>query len=767
MTRAPVMRLALEDDEIIVDSFAGGGGASEGIRLALGRDPDIAINHDAEAIALHAANHPGTKHFIENVWKVDPLKATNGRRVGLMWLSPDCKHFSKAKGGKPVSKKIRGLAWIAVRWAAAVKPRIMVLENVEEFQGWGPVLADGKPCPVRKGKTFRAFVSRLRKHGYNVEWRELRACDFGAPTIRKRLFLIARCDGRPIVWPKPTHGKHASQPWRTAAECIDWSLACPSIFTRKKELAENTLKLIARGLKRFVIDSPKPFIVNMAHGGKLEDVDQPISTIATEKGGCRAVVVPFTAGVGGRAGQSAERGVDRPAATTTAKADAAVVVPMIVPMTHENRATGVDEPLQTVTTQGNRFNVVAPMLTSLTHHGGDRNESLEEPMMTVTGAHRGEKALVAPILVRPAHGEVDKTGKKRGKGCETVEEPLGTVLASGEHAVVAAHITKFRGGATGSAGDEPMPTVTANSFVKRPGGAAPLGIVGAFLKPRYGEAEGQEMRARSLEEPAPTVVPTGNGGDLVAASLIEYHSETTEDGARASSLTVPLPVQDTSNRFGLTAAFLAKHYGDTGQRPGSDLAEPVGTITASDHNALVAAHVEVMHSTSTGQAADEPLQAICGGANHFAEVRAFMVAYYGNERDGGDLFDPMRTVTPKDRLGLVTVEGVEYAIADIGMRMLTPRELYNAQGFRRDYAIDIQFNGKPLTKTAQVRMVGNSVCPPMARALVLANVGGHRSSAIIPENDDFRAEDIAADGYFVDEFGEEYDFGPPDGEAVA
>src|SRR4051812_28488570 len=208
--------------ELIVDSFAGGGGASLGIYQALGRAPDIAINHDKEAIALHAANHPESRHFAEDVWKVDPKKACAGRRVGLMWLSPDCKHFSKAKGGKPVSPRVRGLAWVAVRWAKAVQPRIIVLENVEEFQTWGPVDREtGRPCPERRGVTFKRFVGRLRALGYVVEWRELRACDYGAPTIRKRLFLVARRDGQPIVWPTPTHGKGRAHPWRTAAECID------------------------------------------------------------------------------------------------------------------------------------------------------------------------------------------------------------------------------------------------------------------------------------------------------------------------------------------------------------------------------------------------------------------------------------------------------------------------------------------------------------------------------------------------------------------
>ncbi len=466
-------------DEIIVDSFAGGGGASLGISWALGRGPDIAINHDKEAIALHAANHPDSVHLAEDVWHVDPVQACAGRPVGLMWLSPDCKHFSKAKGGKPVNKKIRGLAWVAVRWAKAVRPRVIVLENVEEFQTWGPVDRETqRPDAARKGFTFKRFVARLRNLGYQVEWKELRACDYGAPTIRKRLFLIARSDGQPIAWPQPTHGKNRAQPWRTAAECILWEIPCPSIFERKKPLADNTLKRIARGLRRFVIESPNPFIVN------------------------------------------------------------------------------------------------------LTHHGSDRVEYLDEPMRTITGAKRGEKALVAPTLIHIGNGE----------------------------------------------------------------------------------REGQAPRALDLQRPLNTIVSTV--------------------------------------KFGLVAAFMAKHYGGN-ESPGSQLSMPLGTVTTQDHNALVTASL---------------------GHDHATQVRAFMVAYYGNEKDGGSLRDPMRTVTSKERFGLVTVDGVDYAIADIGMRMLAPRELYRAQGFPDSYRIEIEYRGKPLTKTAQVRMVGNSVCPPLAAAIVSANV---------------------------------------------
>lgn len=255
--------------ELIVDNFAGGGGASTGIELATGRSVDIAINHDPAAIAMHRANHPSSKHYCENVWDVDPVEACAGRPVGLAWFSPDCKHFSKAKGGKPVEKAIRGLAWVAIRWAKLVRPRVIILENVEEFTTWGPLL-DNRPDPKRKGQTFRRFVHALKRYGYRVEWNELRACDYGAPTIRKRFFLVARCDGQPIMWPEPTHGDPSTlfvasgmlHPWRTAAEIIDWTIPCPSIYDRKKPLCENTMRRIARGLKKFVLDNPHPYIVD-------------------------------------------------------------------------------------------------------------------------------------------------------------------------------------------------------------------------------------------------------------------------------------------------------------------------------------------------------------------------------------------------------------------------------------------------------------------------------------------------------------------------
>ena len=336
------MNLNLFGHELVVDNFAGGGGASEGIEQALGRPVDLAINHDATAIAVHTANHPGSEHAVADVWDIDPEQATHGMPVGLAWFSPDCRHHSKAKGGRPVSKSVRGLAWVAARWAAKVKPRVICLENVEEFLDWGPLVkdADGKcrPDPARKGQTFRGFVRALNRHCYQVDWKILRACDYGAPTIRKRLFLVARRDGLPIVWPKPTHGDPASpavrrgklQPWRTAAECIDWSIPCPSIFDRERPLADATLRRIAKGVMRYVVEAAEPFIVPIANYGngaeRVNAIGDPMRTItAWPKGGSFALVAPTLVGCGGRAGQSRPRTPSEPYATITTKADACVV----------------------------------------------------------------------------------------------------------------------------------------------------------------------------------------------------------------------------------------------------------------------------------------------------------------------------------------------------------------------------------------------------------------------------------------------------------
>lgn len=587
--------ITLHPNEIIVDNFAGGGGASTGIEAALGRSIDIAINHDAEAVAMHATNHPATVHLCQSVWAVNPRDVVNGRPVGLAWFSPDCKHFSKAKGGKPVEKRIRDLAWVVVMWARTVKPRVIMLENVEEFRDWGPLVTtdDGKqmPCPVRKGLTFRRWVRELRRCGYAVEHREMRACDYGAPTIRKRLFVIARRDGEPIVWPEPTHGDPNSEvvksgrlkPWRTAAECIDWSLPCPSIFTRKKPLAEATLKRIARGVMRYVVNAKRPFIVN------------------------------------------------------------------------------------------------------LTHAGGDRTESVDEPFKTVTGAHRGEKAVIVPTII--GAGGPAYSGKP-----VAVDKPFGSQTAENHRALVAAHITKFRTGATGSGADEPLATVTANSFIKRAGGAAPLGLVGATLvQTGYGERNGQAPRALDPEKPLGTVVA---GGSKVAA----------------------------------VAAFLAQHNtGMVGHAP----IEPVSTIVQKGcTQALVGAHLlNLKGSDRRARPIDDPAPSQQASGTHAALVAAFLDKYYGTGV-AAPIDEPAPSATSRDRMSLVTVEidGEPWVVVDIGMRMLTPRELFNAQGFPQPYIIDPAYNGKPMTKTAQIRMCGNSVCPSLSEALVRANFNTQASA---------------------------------------
>lgn len=467
ITRPPQLRLSL-DNEITVDNFAGGGGAGTGIEQGLGRHVDIAINHDPEAIALHRANHPQTRHYVSDVFEIDPREVCQGRPVGLAWFSPDCKHFSKAKGGRPVEKKIRSLAWVAIRWAATVKPRVIMLENVEEFQDWGPLLDTGYPCPESKGFTFRRFVSRLKELGYNVDHRELRACEYGAPTIRKRLFIIARCDGQPIVWPEPTHGE-GLLPYNTAADCIDWSIPVRSIFNRKRPLAENTLRRIAKGLQRYVIDADNPF------------------------------VVPF-----------------------------------------------------------------------ITEHA---NSSVQRNM--------------------------------------PINEPLRTICA------------EVKGG-----------------------------------------------------------------------------------------------------HFALVSAFLAKHY--TGVI-GHEITKPFGTVTTVDHHSIVTSNLLKLRNNCHGQDVREPMPTVTAGGLHIGEVRAFMIKYYGTDQKP-HLTEPMHTVTTKDRMGLVTVAGQDYQVIDIGMRMLEPRELYRAQGFPDEYKINIEYNGKQLSKAAQVRMCGNSVSPPVARAIVEANMADNDMS---------------------------------------
>lgn len=505
------------DDEIIVDSFAGGGGASTGIETGLGVTVSIAINHDPSAILMHKTNHPYAEHYQASVWDIDPVAAVRGRKVALAWFSPDCKHFSRAKGAALVSRNIRGLAWIALRWAGTVRPRVIMLENVPEFQTWGPV-RKGKPVKKLAGTTFSKFIGQLRDLGYTVEWRELVAADYGAPTIRKRLYLVARCDGKPIAWPEPTHSKAGGKglkKWRAAAECIDFSLPCPSIFAGKEEvmerhglkvvrpLSDNTLRRIIRGVDKFTITSGKPFIVQQKFQNAAQDVGKPLTTVT---------------------------------------------------------AVGAHELCNPV---------LAPFLAECNHSGNGHIDPVTNACKTITAKH----------------------------------------------------------------------------------------------------TEG-----------------------IVAPCLIQYHTEQPER-VRAAGLGSPINTVDAANRYGLTCAHVVKFKVDD---LGHGMAEPLQTVTAS--------------------------------AGEFALCKAYTARYEAGQDLGRwplirDLLNRCCGYTlAKDEVLLLDIDGVDYFIADIGLRMLTPRELYKAMGFPPDYIIDRDYKGRPYPKSAQVARCGNAVCPPVAAALARANL---------------------------------------------
>ena len=443
--------------EKIVDSFAGGGGASVGIELATGRIVDAAINHDPDAILMHKTNHPHTRHYQASVWDVDPLEVTGGSPVGLLWASPDCKHFSKAKGGKPVDKKIRGLAWIVLRWAGTVRPRVIMLENVEEFQTWGPVRR-GRPVKSKTGQTFRRFVGQLKDLGYDVEWRELVAADYGAPTTRKRFFLIARRDGRPIVWPKPTHAPADSPevkageklPWRSAAEIIDWSLPCPSIFDTREQIREkyglsaqrplrpNTMRRVARGVDKFVIKSANPFLVIVNHAGEFrgQGMGEPLQTITAKHG--YGVVSPTMMAIGQTGGGDRVREITEPTHTQVSKAEECVVATSLIQYHTEQservRGQEITGPIMTIDA-ANRYGLTAASLVK--YYGGDNQaQSAGAPLHTITTKDR-EGVTVAHMA--------KFYGTEFG---EPMSRPLSTVTASGaHHGVVTTRITRAEPGA--------------------------------------------------------------------------------------------------------------------------------------------------------------------------------------------------------------------------------------------------------------------------------------------------------------------------------
>jgi DNA (cytosine-5)-methyltransferase 1 len=663
-------------EPLIVDSFAGGGGASTGIEMALGRSPDIAINHNAAALALHAANHPETVHLSENIFKVDPLDHVAGKHVGLAWFSPDCKHFSKAKGGKPVERNIRDLAWVIVLWAERAKPDVIIMENVEEWKDWGPLIETDKglmPCPDSRGQTFQKWCKAMRRAGYKIQHRELRACDFGAPTIRKRLFLIARRDGKAINWPEPTHGapndrdviSGRKKPWRTAAECIDWSIACPSIFDTAKQiwethhlravrpLADNTMARVARGMKRYVLDAERPFIVNLTHGGRVEAVDEPFKTITGAHRGEKAVVSPSVIRMnGGATGQDAREPLSTITANSFIKrpggaAPIGVIAPSLTAFYGpgaggQDRSASVEEPVRVITTE-NRHAVIAPVLTYAQQGGSNR--PVDEPHHTITASKKDQNSVIVPTLIQTGYGERDGQEPRS----LDIHKPIGTIVAGGvKHASAVAFVAqqnndsrRIGGVNPGRKADEPLSTITASGAQQQP--------VTAFISRQFGTSTGHE-----IDRPLATTTADGGGKSL------------------------------------LVAPFMQAYYG-TGD--GGEEDQPCRTITTKDRHG----HVEV--------AIDAP-PFTADQADRARQVADFMRSY--------GFWDEREFVT-------LTIAGTEFVIVDIGMRMLSPRELYNAQGFPADYEIDKDLNGKPFPKNVQVSCVGNSVCPPMAEALVAAN----------------------------------------------
>ena len=612
-------------DEIIVDNFAGGGGASTGIELATGRVVDIAINHDPDAILMHRTNHPHTMHYQASVWDVDPVEVCRGRPVGLAWFSPDCKHFSKAKGGKPVDKNIRGLAWIVLRWAGTVRPRVIILENVEEFQTWGPVRR-GHPVKSKTGQTFRQWLGQLEALGYTVEWRELVAADYGAPTTRKRFFLIARSDERPIVWPEPTHAPADSQevkagtkkPWRSAAEIIDWNLPTPSIFATKEEvrerygvaavrpLARNTMRRVARGVDKFVIRSASPFLVIVNHAGEF-------------------------------------------------------------------RGQGLAEPLQTITAK-HGYGVASPVMAPLTMHNNQNavGTSITDPVNTITGTGAGGHQM----LITPTLAAIGQTGG--GDRCRSMEEPTHTQVSKAEECVV-----------------------------------CPAMI-------QYHTEQTERVRGQGVTDPIMTIDASNRYG-LAAASMVKYYGS----AKHGQEIADPLHTVTAKDREGLTVANLSKFYGGV---VGAAASDPLPTVTAVDHNALQTAHMVKMKGTNLGGQAQDPLQTITAGGGHHGVVTTRIA----KAEPGTDLQNwPKIRATLNEfcdyhledtEVILFSIGGAWYFMADIGLRMLTPRELYRANGFPDDYKIDRDYTGKEYGKTKQVARCGNAVPPPFATALVRANL---------------------------------------------
>ncbi len=636
--------------ELVIDNFAGGGGASTGMELALGVPVDIAINHDADAIAMHKVNHPHTTHYQEDVFAIEPEVVTGGRPVGVAWFSPDCKHFSRAKGGKPVEKKIRGLSWVVLKWAmSSSAPRVIFMENVPEIQTWCPLIEINgamRPDPTREGETFKGFIAMLttgieKTHpafleaceflnlepqgeaagrlaaglGYKVDYKELKACDYGTPTIRKRFYLIARNDGRPIVFPKPTHGKGKDEngkplkPYRTAAECIDWTIPCPSIFGRKKDLAVNTQRRIARGLDKFVIRNPRPFIMQMNFENVPQDANEPLSTItAVNK---HYVVNPsiVPVGYGERKGQAP-------------------------------RVNDIAEPLSTVVSACKQ-NLAEPQLSPyiMSNNTNNAPHSVGDPLPTITTGNRN--FLCSPSLIQ-YHSE---TTAKEVRG-QDVKEPFYTIDTQPRYGVNACYISKYFGGEKQAGADieKPLPTVT---------GIDHNSLVAVNLSCRYGN--GKDGRGKPADAPMPTVTATDHN-ELVATNLLHY-------------------------------------YGGADHASRSD--SPLPTVTTKPRHYVIKTYLQKADTT-------------CGLGN-WDKVRKLLNAYAGYS-------------IADDEILIIEINGAQYFISDVGMRMLKAKELMLAQGFPPDYILDIEsYIGKKYSEAKQIARMGNAVCPPVAAALIRDN----------------------------------------------
>ncbi|SUW10770.1 modification methylase [Bordetella bronchiseptica] len=621
--------------KLVVDIFAGGGGWSTAYEQATGQHVHIAINHNPDALSMHEVNHPQAQHYIADVWEVCPREATGGMPVGWLHLSPDCTDHSQAKGGQPRRKNIRALAWVTVRWAGTVKPDIISLENVVQILKWGRLIAKrcprtdrvvtleeitdefgrkvnrvaepGERVPVQNqylipdpkdvGRHWRRLVAILRGMGYAVEWREMNAADYGAGTTRTRLFMMARRDGMPITWPQATHHKKPAKGqkrWRAAADGIDWSVEGKSIFDRKRPLADATMRRIARGMKRYVLDGADPFIV------------------------------------------------------------------------------------------------------PVTHQGADRVHNIREPARTITGANRGELMVATPTLIQTGYGE------RQGQQPRSLDigQPLGVAVAGGvKHAVASGYLVQA-GHGEGKPGArrwsygcndpaDPVGTLTASN-----GG---FSAAVAFMVQANGGYNATP--AHDLRRAASTITNTGSQQQLIAAHLTTLRQHST----------------------------------------GTAADEPLSTMAAAgQHHGLIAAHLTAMSQNVIGSDLREPAQTVLAGAARYGlveydlspgdeagalQVAAFLMRYYGEGGQWGNLRDPASTLTTRDRLALVTVHirGTPYVVVDIRLRMLTPAELYDLQGFPKEYIISHGHDGRIFTKTQQVHMVGNSVSPPPAIALIAAN----------------------------------------------